>query len=282
VRKSAFRPVGLKIPGVLGTAAAVGFKALDVMDVKNRAAKATERLKRTQTPSISGAIPVNNVAANPPMKFACIVVREGDHYTCRTSKGVSKIAVSSNIGQDLAEFLGDDNEAAIFGERGAVLFKEATDLGSTVGKVIAGAGAAALGATIFQAGGAVVGAAARGVGSIFERSRRENLFKEVLRLDPSLKSNPRVREYFDLIMTYAPSLGDHPTAIGDFLRRQLQYPVSGIEFLNSLATFEKTVGQSRMNNVSSGLGHGFSEHGAGYLSHGIGEALKPQKPQKAH
>ncbi len=281
MKKTAFRPIGLpKLPGVAGTAMGVGLKALDVMDVKSRAAQATGRMKRMQTPVISGAIPVQNVVPGA-QKMAMIVVREGDFFVLRSSTNTTKIAASSKIGEMLSEFMGEHGvESAVFGDKGALVVKQATALDS-VGKVaptlLTGAAIVGLGNLLFQGAGQAISSAARGVGSIFERSRREKLFQEVIRLDPSLKSNTRSREYFDLIMTYAPSLGDHPTAIGDFLRRQMQYPVSGVEFLNQLATFEKTVGASRAFSAAGNLGHGFSQAGAGYLSSGVGDALRAPK-----
>lgn len=79
----------------------------------------------------------------------------------------------------------------------------------------------------------------------FERRRRDKLFEQLLARDPALKSMPRAREYFDLVMTYAPSLGDHPTAIGDFLKKQMQYPVTSVEFLSGLAKLQKDISDSR-------------------------------------
>ena len=107
-------------------------------------------------------------------------------------------------------------------------------------------GAIGVGAAFAVAGqlGNIADAASSGVGSIFERRRRDKLFEKLLVIDPALKQNPRSREYFDLVMTYAPSLGDHPTAIGDCLRRQLQYPMTSTEFLPGVADMQSTITMS--------------------------------------
>lgn len=97
-----------------------------------------------------------------------------------------------------------------------------------------------------------------GVNGVFERRRRDKLFEALLARDPQLKTNARAREYFDLVLTYAPALGDHPTAIGDFLKRQLQYPVSGVEFLSALTKLQKDVSDSRRrspNALTAGIGN---------------------------
>lgn len=83
------------------------------------------------------------------------------------------------------------------------------------------------------------------VSAPFERRRRDKLFEQLLTRDPALKNMPRAREYFDLVMTYAPALGDHPTAIGDFLKKQMQYPATSVEFLSGLAKLQKDISDSR-------------------------------------
>ncbi len=111
--------------------------------------------------------------------------------------------------------------------------------------------------------GKLLDAASKGVGGIFERRQRDKLFETLLARDPALKKEQRAREYFDLVLTYAPALGDHPTAIGDFLKRQLQYPVSGVEFLAALAKLQNDVSNARRPQPSAfSAGVGDVLHGA--------------------
>jgi hypothetical protein len=127
------------------------------------------------------------------------------------------------------------------------------DLTGTAGKLL-GAGALSAGAAL---GGLGVRAAAKGVGGMFDRSRNNRLFQRLAQKDKNLAKDPRARQYFDLIMTYAPSLGKNDMAIGDFLKKQLQYPVSGHEFLKSLADFESTVSQTGEKRAPARIGLAF-------------------------
>jgi hypothetical protein len=105
----------------------------------------------------------------------------------------------------------------------------------------------------------VIQGVATGIGGMFERSHRKKLYEELVRRNPSLSRDPRAREYFDLAMTYAPSLGRHPLAIGDFLKKQLQYPVSSHEFLKALADFESTVSRTDEGRTPHRMGLAFEE-----------------------
>lgn len=80
-----------------------------------------------------------------------------------------------------------------------------------------------------------------GVSALHTKFKAERMFSELVGRYPEIRRHPRAREYFDMIVAYAPSLLKHPTAIGDFLRRQLEYPSSSIEFVRQLADLEKTV-----------------------------------------
>lgn len=138
-----------------------------------------------------------------------------------------------------------------FGGAGTGFFDTLKNLKPGVGSLAAIAlatGAAAAGAA---GAGKVVDLASKSVGSIFENRRRDKLFEQIVARDPMLKQNARAREYFDLVLTYAPALGDHPTAIGDFLKRQLQYPVSGVEFLGALAKLQKDISDARRAQPSA-------------------------------
>lgn len=100
-------------------------------------------------------------------------------------------------------------------------------------------------------------AGSAGIGSLYTKFKSERMFKELTNRYPEIKRHPKAREYFDLIVAYAPSLLKHPTAIGDFLRRQLEYPMSSIEFVKQLADLEKTVASTPSigESVSQTLSH---------------------------
>lgn len=143
-----------------------------------------------------------------------------------------------------------------------------------------GIGANMINALVVGAGlaaaGAGVSAAAGGVGSMFTRLRAGRMFEELKRRHPEIKSNPRARQYFDLIVAYAPSLMRHPNAIGDFLMRQLQYPMSSVEFIKQLADLEATVAKTGRESMSSALGKTTSD----IAGKSVVDYLKP--PAKRH
>lgn len=123
------------------------------------------------------------------------------------------------------------------------------------------------------AAGAGVGAAAKGVGSMYTRLQASRMFSELQRRHPEVKTNPKARQYFDLIVAYAPSLMRHPNAIGDFLMRQLQYPMSSVEFIKQLADLEATVGKTGRESA----GHGFGQSTADFAGKATVDYLKPKK-----
>lgn len=134
-------------------------------------------------------------------------------------------------------------------------------------------GAIALASGIAAAGTAgaekLINLAGRNVSSMFERRKREKLYEQLLQREPTLKQHhARAREVFDMVLTYAPSLADHPMAIGDFMKRQLQYPVSGVEFLAALAKLQLDVSKARE------AGRGVSA-----FSSGVGEAVRGAQGQ---
>jgi hypothetical protein len=190
--KLAFLPSTLlpKAKGLVGAGLRGVGTAFDALEVKNRSAEATNRLKKMQRTPMVGAMKmasifdgIRNMKPSPQQLLGAV--------------GVAVAAHTAIVGADKA-----------------------------------------------------IGAIGSTVGGIFERRKRDKLFEKLVTLNPDLKTNPRAREYFDLVMTYAPVLGDHPTAIGDFLRRQLQYPVASHEFLESLARLQKTVRDGRAKGPS--------------------------------
>jgi len=143
---------------------------------------------------------------------------------------------------------------------------------STVASMMAAGLAVGVGS---QLAGRAVAGGARAVGDVFLSFRNNRLFDELKAKYPEIKSNKRAREYFDMIMAYAPSLARHPTAIGDFLSRQLQYPVSSIEFLHRLADFEGSVRRTDATRASSAFGDLVAES----VGRAGAEAIKP-RPRK--
>jgi hypothetical protein len=137
---------------------------------------------------------------------------------------------------------------------------------------------AALGLGAAMAGGGMaVGAAARGVGGIYQKFVAERMFKELQQRYPEIRNKPQeARKYFELIVAYAPSLLRHHAAIGDFLRRQLEYPMSSVEFIKQLADLEATVSKTHGESASAHFGRSASEAGGGML----GSLAAPQKSQQ--
>ena len=113
-----------------------------------------------------------------------------------------------------------------------------------------------LAGTALQATGMGLGMGARGVGGAYQRFQSERMFKELKRRYPSVKRHPKAREYFDMIVAYAPSLMRHPSAIGDFLDRQLQYPSTSVEFIKQLADLEATVSKTEASSAAAQFGTG--------------------------
>jgi hypothetical protein len=117
----------------------------------------------------------------------------------------------------------------------------------TIGQALfAGAGLAA--------GGLAAGSAARGVGSMHTRFKANRMFKELQQRYPEIRRHKDARKYFDMTIAYAPSLLRHHAAIGDFLRRQLEYPISSVEFIKQLADLEATVSKTEGSSTASRFG----------------------------
>jgi hypothetical protein len=114
-------------------------------------------------------------------------------------------------------------------------------------------GALAMGAGL-AGGGLLAAKAGRGVGSVFQSFQANRMFRELQRRYPEIKRHPKAREYFDLIVAYAPSLMRHPAAIGDFLRRQLEYPMSSVEFIKQLADLEGAVAKTEASSAAARFG----------------------------
>jgi len=133
---------------------------------------------------------------------------------------------------------------------------KSSDVASIIGKALAAG-------TGLAAGGALIGAAGHGVGSAYTRLKAGRMFDELSRRHPEIKKSPQAKEYFDLIVAFAPSLLRHPSAIGDFLRRQLQYPMSSVEFIKQLADLESTVARTESSSAGRSIGRSGAEFGAG-------------------
>lgn len=119
--------------------------------------------------------------------------------------------------------------------------------------------------------GSILGAGALGLGSVYQRFQAGRTFDELQRRYPEIKKNARARDYFDMIVAYAPSLMKHPAAIGDFLRRQLEYPMSSVEFVKQLAELENTVTGTRADRPGARFGEQVAQSSA---------KLWPHEPEK--
>lgn len=106
----------------------------------------------------------------------------------------------------------------------------------------------------------------RGVGGTYQKFVKERMFKHLNQRYPEIKRNPKAREYFDLIVAYAPSLMRHPSAIGDFLRRQLEYPVSSVEFIKQLADLESTIAKTESSSMAAEFGKGMARAGGSFTT----------------
>jgi len=104
------------------------------------------------------------------------------------------------------------------------------------------------------AAGALVGSGIGGVGGVFQQFQASRMFRELQARYPEIKKHPKAREYFDMIVAYAPSLLRHHAAVGDFLRRQLEYPMTSVEFLKQLADLEGQVMRSGVDALGSRIG----------------------------
>lgn len=117
-----------------------------------------------------------------------------------------------------------------------------------------GVGKALLVGAGLAGGGIIAGKAAQGVSGAFVKFKSERMFKELERRYPEIRRHKEARKYFDLIIAYAPSLLRHHAAVGDFLRRQLEYPMSSVEFIKQLADLEGTVSKTEGNSAASQFG----------------------------
>lgn len=125
-------------------------------------------------------------------------------------------------------------------------------------------GALALGAGV-AAGGLLAASGGRGVGNVYQRFQAQSMFKTLTQRYPEIRRHPKAREYFDMIVAYAPSLMRHPTAIGDFLRRQLEYPMSSVEFIKQLADLEGTVAKTEASTLSAQFGKDVAKSTSGFV-----------------
>lgn len=111
-----------------------------------------------------------------------------------------------------------------------------------------------------------IGAGARGIGGAYQRFQANRMFKELQQRYPEVRRKPEdARKYFDLIIAYAPSLMRHHAAIGDFLKRQLEYPMSSVEFIKQLADLQATVAKTEGESVSTRFGRSSAEMAGGLI-----------------
>ena len=120
---------------------------------------------------------------------------------------------------------------------------------------------------------------AKGVAAAHQKIMSARMFKRLQQIYPEIKRHPKAREYFDLIIAYAPSLLRHPAAVGDFLRRQLEYPMSSVEFIKQLADLEGAVAKTQSYSAPSRFGEAVAK-GMGSSIGPIAEGL-PKAEQSA-
>lgn len=117
-------------------------------------------------------------------------------------------------------------------------------------------------------GTAALGLAGRAVGSgvsgAFQKLQANRMFNDLQQRYPEIKRHKDARKYFDLIIAYAPSLMRHHAAVGDFLRRQLEYPMSSVEFIKQLADLEATVAKTESMAGPARFGQSLEQAG-GYI-----------------
>lgn len=120
----------------------------------------------------------------------------------------------------------------------------------------------------------VIRGLSEGAGDIASKMRRKALLKKLMERNPEFRRQKETTErYFNLILAYAPSLARDETAITDFLRRQLQYPASSVEFIKQLADLEATVrGKIDQNTVAARVSGSAMRTAEGVLSNRIGDA----------
>jgi hypothetical protein len=124
----------------------------------------------------------------------------------------------------------------------------------------------ALGAgALLAAGGMAARGGAGAVGGAFQKFQSNRMFKELEQRYPDVRRHKDARKYFDLIVAYAPSLMRHHAAIGDFLTRQLQYPMSSIEFIKQLADLEATVSKTEGSSMAARFGQSVEQSAGSFL-----------------
>jgi hypothetical protein len=114
-------------------------------------------------------------------------------------------------------------------------------------------------------GGMVARGGAGAVGGAFQKFQSSRMFKELQQRYPEIRRHKDARKYFDLIVAYAPSLMRHHAAVGDFLTRQLQYPMSSVEFIKQLADLEATVSKTEGTSAASRFGQSVEQQAGGLL-----------------
>lgn len=124
--------------------------------------------------------------------------------------------------------------------------------------------------------GELIRAGMGGVSSVTQKMSRKRLFNRIMQMHPEFKKDKetkdRAERYFRLIMAYAPSLARDDTAIADFMRRQLMYPTSSVEFLKQLADLEATIrGKVDANSVAARVSQRSSDQVSNYLGKALSD-----------
>jgi hypothetical protein len=126
----------------------------------------------------------------------------------------------------------------------------------------------------------LMGSGISGVGGVFQKYQAGRMFQELQTRYPEIKQHPKAREYFDMIVAYAPSLLRHHAAVGDFLRRQLEYPMSSVEFLKQLADLEGQVVKSQNESAGARFGQTMSTTAPRWMESSIKSTAPPRAAPK--
>jgi hypothetical protein len=112
-------------------------------------------------------------------------------------------------------------------------------------QILVGAGIALVGGAGAALAGELIRGAGNVAGGVMSSIQRKRLFSNIMQKNPEFRQTEAKKDlaekYFNLIMNYAPALSRDETAITDFMRRQLVYQTSSVEFIKQLADLEAIV-----------------------------------------